>query len=294
MRRSIAKRCFEAFLTAILVMLTSVAHADPIPPTYTVTDLGSTPVAPFSAYVPTYSTDAGGNRTVIGPNGQSYAFPQAVAGTPLPSSEWAGLPVPQPIPPTYGMSSPNWSTAIDATLYPNGIVTAVDAVSQNSRTWWLSAVPYYIQRNPDGSWGPPVVIGPGSTEEGPPNWGVTILGMDKAGNILIQTMNPQFTSGFDYSVYNTNTKISTDLSTLSALISGKGFSYFEVFGMDNQGRILLQAEQQMAWGSYATDLLLLSPAGVSSDPINTPEPGSLAVMALAFAAFAIQRARRRG
>ena len=42
--------------------------------------------------------------------------------------------------------------------------------------------------------------------------------------------------------------------------------------------------------------LLLTPDGVSSDPIvmSTPEPGSWAVMALAMAAFAAHRARGVG
>ncbi len=42
MRRSIAKRHFEAFLAGILILMASTAHADPIQSPYTVTDLGTT------------------------------------------------------------------------------------------------------------------------------------------------------------------------------------------------------------------------------------------------------------
>jgi hypothetical protein len=50
--------------------------------------------------------------------------------------------------------------------------------------------------------------------------------------------------------------------------------------------------------SGVLDTLLLTPVGLSSDPLQVPEPGSLAVMALAMAAFAGQsireHRRRRG
>src|SRR5271157_53077 len=48
--------------------------------------------------------------------------------------------------------------------------------------------------------------------------------------------------------------------------------------LDNQGRILVQADQSY-WGIRGTHTLLLIPQGVSADPIPVPEPESWAVFA---------------
>ena len=92
-------------------------------------------------------------------------------------------------------------------------------------------------------------------------------------------------------LYNVNTQVSTDLSTLPGLA-------------DTASRISGSSRWIRTGGSWcwpinpseyreSDDLLLLTPAGVSSDPIimNAPEPGSWAVMAMALAACAAHRAR---
>ena len=120
-----SRRRFERSLAGLLlILITSAAHADPIQPSYTLTDLGGNL---------TRSTDASGSGiSVIAANGQTaYPFVQSLAGTQLPVSQWASLPVPKPAPPVYGNGIPNWSSAIDAVQYPNGMVTAIDAVIQN-------------------------------------------------------------------------------------------------------------------------------------------------------------------
>jgi hypothetical protein len=63
--------------------------------------------------------------------------------------------------------------------------------------------------------------------------------------------------------------------------------------IDESGRILLEASP-VAGGPEQT--LLLTPAGVSSDPlaVPAPEPGSFAVMAMAMAALAMKRKYERG
>jgi hypothetical protein len=288
MRRCIAKKRSEALVAGLLMLLTSAAHADPIQPSYTVTDLGSGNL--------NYSTYG----IVIAPNGQTpYTFWLPSARTSTSTGDLANLPVPETAPPTYGGPFPrNGSTAIDATLYPNGIATAIDELEQTSYPQRSQTyIPYFVQRNPDGSWGQPVVLGQGWTNfgaftSGGP--GVSIDGLNKAGDILVTRQPSQGEMGFTTStLYNIYTNTSTDLSTLPALVNN-GFSFPKALSMDNDGRILLYAEHQTATGSSSDDLLLLTPAGVSTDPINTPEPGSTAVVAMAMAAFAVHRARRRG
>lgn len=178
--RRIARRRFEASLFGLLIVATPAVRADPIQPSYTVTDLGSSP---------TFSTGANGNGIVIASDGQTaYPFVQALAATPLTASQTASLPVPVAAPPVYGDHPfPNWSTATDAARYPNGIVVAVDQVIQNSNNEYQSYVPYYVQQNPDGSWGQPVAVGPGYTHYGPPIGGGTgvSLGPNSLDEILI-------------------------------------------------------------------------------------------------------------
>jgi hypothetical protein len=114
---------------------------------------------------------------------------------------------------------------------------------------------------------------------------------DKSGDILVGTQSPENDTETNYTVFNIYNKTSTDLSALPALVN-YGYSNFRVLSMDADGRILMLASNQTTL--EGDDLLLLTPAGLSSDPIpmNAPEPGSLAVMALAVAAFALHRVRR--
>ena len=116
--------------------------------------------------------------------------------------------------------------------------------------------------------------------------------VDKAGDILVSTQSSQLYGQPTVTLYNVNTQVSTDFSALPGLV---GFSNFRVLSMDQDGRILVLANNPNGSGTpESDDLLLLTPAGVLSDPIimNAPEPGSWAVMAMALAACAAHRARR--
>jgi hypothetical protein len=298
MGRSIAKGRFEAFLAGLLIMLTSAAHADPIQTSYTVTDLGSSPSNWDLSSYPTFSTTASGVGTVTGPNGQTYPFTQ-MSGTPLSTPQdgyyMANFPVPIPAPPTNGGPFPNSSTASFRILYPNGIATAIDQVVDHYGLESQRAVPYYVQRNLDGSWGQPIALGQGFGQSGPyagwDGW-ASPIGVDKQGDILVRTTGVQGPGDFNYTLYNIYKNTSTNLSTLPAPVNN-GFQMVPSAWIDQDGRILLWAYHWLGTGPPSTDLLLLTPAGVSPDPINTPEPGSLAVMALAMAAFAVPRARGR-
>jgi hypothetical protein len=308
MPHTVAMRRLARFLTGVLLILaTSAVHADPIQPSYTLTDLGSGN--------PTFSTDASGNGIVVAPNGQTaYPFPQTFTGTLLPGPQYANIPVPVPVPDqpsAYSMGTP-FSGAMDATQYPNGTVLFLDH-------WgWYGFGEYdlySVQHNPDGTWGAPTILmqGPGFGGPGSDEWGSGVIDMlSKSGFLLmgklIDANLPQSSlSNWSYTVSNLNTKSATNLATLPALVNN-GYvlqsSYYSPFktdmrilGMDDDGRILLDAthysnptDPNSATGQ---ELLLLTPAGVTSDPIimNAPEPGSWAVMAMALAACAAHRAR---
>ena len=88
-------------------------------------------------------------------------------------------------------------------------------------------------------------------------------------------------------------KIGThSLINLSDYLLPQGYHDLHPLAIDDQGRILLWAAEGFNSAEYT---LLLTPAGVTSDPIPlaTPEPGSLAVMAVAMAGLAVHRIRER-
>jgi hypothetical protein len=288
--RTVARMRSKTSLSSLLLILAaSVAHSDAIQPTYTVTDLGMRASQPVS--------NPGANGVVIAADGKAaYAFPQTVTGTSLSYPYPAGFPVPEAAPPTYGSSYPNSGSAMNVATYPNGLTVAIDAVVQNDGgTSWQRYDPYYVQRNPDGSWGQPVLLAQGNSHYGSPTGGSpgVQFWVDKSGDVLIGVQNDFSPLQSTYTLYNVNTKSSTDISSLPVL-ANNGFSNLHVLAMDDSGRILAWASRQTSNG-FLTDNLLLTPPGVSSDPIamNAPEPGSLAVMALAAAAYAAYRARKR-
>ena len=64
--------------------------------------------------------------------------------------------------------------------------------------------------------------------------------------------------------------------------------------LDDQGRILAYGDSYSDGRSTGTHTLLLTPAGVSSAPIATPEPTALATLAAAAMCLIIRRRLVRG
>jgi hypothetical protein len=154
-----------------------------------------------------------------------------------------------------------------------------------------SQAAYSVQRNADGSWGQTNVIWYGTQQEGqgPIIGGTTIAGINSHNQVL-GTMS--LTAAYPLTnavMYDINSHTLTNLSTLPALA---GYLNLLPVAIDDSGRILVQASP-VAGGPEQS--LLLTPAGVSSDPlaVPAPEPGSFAVMALAMAAFAVKGIRER-
>jgi len=276
-------------LSVILAVGPSLAQADPITAEgYTVTDLG--------AGSPTFSTDGNGNGIVIAPNGQSYAFPQTPIS--LPSAgpgSLANFPVleapPVNDPNTYGNPLNAFSNVSNLILNANGIAVAVDSFGVNGHM--INNEVYYVQHNADGSSGQPVGVWAGTPQfQGLGGGGFQLVGLSNTNEILINN----FASPSQANVallYNINTHTLTDLWGLlnSANVP---FNNLVPLAIDNDGRILLGAQPTASYLD-PQHTLLLTPEGVSSEPLllPVPEPGTLAVMLLAIAGFVSHRLRER-
>jgi hypothetical protein len=276
MRRT--RYCQGLELAVVLVILGSVStssHADPITiPGYTITDLG--------AGTPTFSTDANGNGILNAPNGQIYAFPQTPNTVLTPGQGiMANF--------SYGNQQQFGISAPGPIMNANGIVAAANVPWVQGEAF--SGDVYYVQHNKDGSWGQPTVVWTGDTQVFEPGVGFSIW-LSKANEILINnfgTTEPNINHAL---LYNINTHTLTDLFSL---LSSAGLQYFDLVpsAIDDDGRVLLSAyPSPLDPGNKATNLLL-TPDGLSSDPLEVPapEPGTLAVALLAIAGFVAHRLR---
>ena len=112
MLRTIATRRLQASLLGLFMILaTPATHADPIPPSYTITDLGNDPSPTFATYTVgsgvtvTTLQATSGNTVVIAANGQTaYPFSQPLSSTWMPTP--SGFPVPEAAPPAEGGTCP--------------------------------------------------------------------------------------------------------------------------------------------------------------------------------------------
>jgi hypothetical protein len=190
-------------------------------------------------------------------------------------------------PNTYGNPLNAYSVLSSPLMNSNGIVAAVDAVGVYGHYGTESA--YYIQRNADGSWGSPVGIWNGALQvaQGPNVGGVTLAGFNNLNQILgTMSVSNGVYSTTDAVLYNIGTHSLTNLSTLPAL---SGYLNIQPIAIDDLGRILVAGSPIVGSALQGEQYLLLTPSGLQGSSV--PEPGSIAVLALATAAFAIHRAR---
>jgi hypothetical protein len=275
----------------LLMAAVSTARGDAISSTYTVTDLGSASAL---------SRNPIGDGIVTSIDGQTaYAFPQTFAGTSIPTP--ANFPLLDPVP--TGPDGTGYSFASGVTQYPSGIAIAYNQVGFNNSSTqsgsWQGADLYYVQRNPDGSWGQPIGLMSSTKNNGAPTGYQPNVSaeLSKSGYILESTHQVSGTQvGNGAAVYNIYTNAYTNLSTLPALASS-GYTNFLAAGIDDAGRVLVWATRNFPNQNTlaSQELLLLSPPGVSPDPIPaaTPEPSAWMVMALAMAGFATLKVRQR-
>jgi hypothetical protein len=285
MRKLCGRAHFHAVpLAALLSFVASTASADPITiPGYTVTDVGSG--------TSTFSAGASGNGILNAPNGQSYAFQQQ-SGTILTPGQGiaAGIPLLSPLsyPPDPSAAYVNLASAV---MQPGGLVAAVDNSGVGDITYSQTA--YFVEHNADGSWGQPIVIaqGPGQPAAGYTQAELGIVGITNANQLLINNLNVSGLQSPNALLYNVNNQTTTNLGTL--LLSA-GYSEPQGLAIDADGRILLSAvavaNDSTGLGPHQTELLL-TPDGLSPDPIQVPvpEPGALAVMLVAIAGFVTHR-----
>jgi hypothetical protein len=297
-------RCFRVLthayiITALPPLCTSVsiARADAIGSTYTVIDLG------FSESSNRPYKTPGPNGVLTSAGGQVYAFPQTFTGNNI--STPANFPLADPVPSSTGEAPGMGYSYINGgvSLYPNGIAVATNWYSYSAYNApgysWERADIYYVQRNPDGSWGQPSVLISANQNigSGAGWWPNVSVQLSKSGDVLEFR---SFTSGAtavpnDVAVYNIYTHSYTDLSTLPALVNA-GYSNLRADLIDDNGDILVWANHQTnPNGPVTDDLVLLIPQSSSSNPnpAASPEPAAWAVMALAIAALAAQRVRER-
>jgi PEP-CTERM motif len=88
----------------------------------------------------------------------------------------------------------------------------------------------------------------------------------------------------DFFLYNLNTGVRTELASLLP----SGWTLGLPIAIDDQGRILVSAESAATnWNN--TELFLLTPAGLSSSPLATPEPTTFVTLAVAGIGLAVRR-----
>jgi hypothetical protein len=268
------------------------ARADPLT-TFTLTDLGPG--------TPTFAGDANGNGIVIAGNGRTaYAFQNAqdtsLSPQPLLSSHFP-LPAQAPIgdPNTYGNPANAYSTLLNSITNGNGVYVAIDASGVYGHEG--SSDVYYVKQNPDGSWSSPTGMWSGGVQfEGQANPGqASIIGLNKLNEVLGTGLGPASNGlGLPQTyLYNVNSNSLLNLGTLAVLQAG-GWNNIQPIAIDDQGRILLQASLPPGAGSGPEQTLLLTPQGVSSDPLEVPapEPGALALAVVTIAALTLRRIAR--
>jgi PEP-CTERM motif len=251
---------------------------------------------------PTFSTDSNGNGIVIAPNGQvAYSFPQTPNTVLTPGqgimANFPQLPT-HPGPGDYGDPAYDFNNVTSAIMNSNGLVAATDQAGVSGHLYTGSALA--IQHNADGSWGQATTFfTSGSLAQGIDYGnGFTIVGLSKSNEILINIPN-SYISIANSLVYNASTNTTTHFTKVLSDVNGYYYANIRALAIDGMGRIVLSANRSPLnnngpWPPPQTNLLL-TPDGVSSDPIEltVPEPSTLALMLLAMAGYAIRRASRR-
>jgi hypothetical protein len=279
-----------AMSIVVLGLLHSAAQADPLT-TFTVTDLGPG--------MPTFATGANGGIAIAGNGQTAYPFQLAQDTTYSSTSSLApGFPLVTSPPPTYSPGAygdPNfvYSTVLNPIMTNgNGLYVATDASGVYGHVGTSEV--YEVTKNPDGSWSTPTGLwSGGTTYSGNPDAGMSLItGINKLNEILGAGVSPTISGGAlpQTYLYNANTNSLLNLSTL-AVLQSSGWINVMPIAIDDQGRILLEAAPPPTSGSGPEHTLLLTPQGVSSDPLEVPapEPSGLAI-AVAAAALALRRA----
>jgi len=294
--RDAARSIRRLLLAASLNLAVSApAHADPI---YSAVDLGTGSV--------TSAVDSGGNGTVTGSNGLTYAFNPVQNALP---AQWSnttqGVPTVEPAPigspDTYG--NPNYAYSDSSLNFMNGQGLAagvnlygVDGHEGNSEA-------FLTQQQANGSWGAPIPLWAGAQNfSGLIPFGISIMGVTPSGQVLGTGADNTTSVPLEkLYLYDSKTQAVTDMTSLinsmkwttsTQLPMGQSPNWFlsvPAGQIDDQGRILVQATEGYSGTPHE---LLLIPQGLSSDPIATPEPATWAVFATLIGGWLVHKRLR--
>jgi hypothetical protein len=277
-----------------LYVLSASAQADPLT-NFTLTDLGPG--------TPTFATGANGGIVIAGNGQTAYAF-QAVQDTSFssPQSLPANFPLAGPPPPITSPGAYDDPSLVYSTVSGpiatngNGLYVAIDASGVYGHQGTSEV--YDVTQNANGTWSSPTGMWTGGMQfDGTPSAGLaSITGINKLNEVLGVGADPTATNGAGLPqtyLYDANTNSLLNLSTLGVLLAG-GWNNIVPIAIDQQGRILLEAGGPILNASAPEHTLLLTPQGVSSNPlaVPAPEPGALALAVVTLAALAVRQAAR--
>jgi hypothetical protein len=291
--RLFLRSCAVFFASA---MIASTYGASSVP-SYTVTDLGvGTPLI----------SSTGADGTLTTSSGTVYAFPR--------TDNSVANPVLSLIPQLPALYNPYASTPSNgsggedlhyyyreytngpAFLNQNGVAvdTELDGVSGHINLAGSNVDTY--QRQADGSFAP-TPFGSGAYSPNNRDTGgiiATALDLNNRNQLLSETAG--FGGGspvpYQYPVFllaNLNTGTVTNLQDL--LPAGWHIDYGQM-ALDDQGRILVYADQPSVYqstGVFQEHALLLTPAGLTSNPIPAPEPTTFVMLAVVGIGLAVRR-----
>jgi hypothetical protein len=297
MQRLCAQRYLPVLLGPLLVAaVVSSAHADPLTiQGYTVTNLGTG--------TPMFSTDATGNGILTTASGQVYAW-QPTNSTVLTQAQIQAGNYPFGPNPyahdlmTYGNPANAYQMVVSAIENSNGIVAASIASGVSGHYGDTGVVPVQVGSN--GTWNVlPGAEGWSSNEQflgTPATVSGLVVGLNNLNEILGNMgVDPLRDITTDPVVYNVGSNALTDLATLFSANPQNTFGNLQAISLDAEGRILLSAAESNPQTGFAAVDLLLTPTGLSPDPLEVPapEPGTLAIAVLAIAGVAAHQLRER-
>jgi hypothetical protein len=283
--------------TAFLIGAAGYGQVEAAPITvqgYTVTDLG--------AGSATISTDGSGNRIVIAPDGHTaYAFPHDEVPTSAGSVSQTMLakiplidPPPTYSPDTYGNPSNAFAFIQSAFVNEKGVAAVLEVTGVNGH--WYAGDAYYVQANPNGTWGAPVRIFSGLTDidgsamphpVSPQQLGISIAGINNVNQVLGSLQTGPSSSQSGPFVDNIVTQTSTQLGNLNG-----NYLNVQPIAIADNGTLLLQGQPVATGGP--DHALILTPDGIAPNPLTVaPEPAAWAVMLLAAAALVVHQSRER-
>lgn len=270
-----------------------VARAAAIP-SYTATDLGVGSAR--------FSKATGEDATITAPDGRTvYAFPRTDNEVRDPHSLLASFPpftgAPIHDPRTHGNPAFAFDqfSPFNVFLNQSGVFVATEekGVSGYFKNGYLGTA----SRQADGTFGP---VMPVPNSSSPYDGYTRAVDLNNRGQAIVYSSNDPYGDG-NVALFDLKTGQKTDINQIYSgedpLYLREHLSintYYSPY-LDDQGRILAKGDSFSSDGRWTgTHTLLLTPAGVSSAPIATPEPTALATLAAAAMCLIIRRRLVRG